>query len=105
MFAHYVTSLLAEVLPSSSVLIIATIQDCGFGAVSSHVRKHTNFESFRPHVYRKHRDELHLDPRETSHPENTSEEFLTNSDHPLGDEICEQSSIVDRVGHLLLSSS
>ena len=102
------TSLLAEVLPLSTVilvLIVATIQDYGFGVVLSRVRKHTNLESFRSHVYRKHRDELHLDPRETSRPENTREEFLTNSDHPLGDEICEQSSIVDQVRRLRSSAA
>ena len=75
---------------------------CG---IKSCPETYTNFESFRSHVYCKNRDELHLDPRETSHPENTSEEFLTNSDHPLGDEICEQSSIVDQVGRLQSSAA
>ena len=70
---------------------------CG---IKSCPETYTNFESFRSHVYRKHREELYLNPRETSHPKNTGEEFLTISDNPLGVEICGQSDIVDQLGGL-----
>ena len=42
---------------------------CG---IKSCPETYTNFESFRSHVYRKHRDELHLNPR-ASLPEDNAE--------------------------------
>ena len=75
---------------------------CG---IKSCPETYTVFESFRSHVYRKHREELHLDPRETSHPGNGGEELLTVSDPPLGDEIGEESSIVDQAAILQSSAA
>ena len=48
---------------------------------------YANFESFRSHVYRKHRDVLHLDPRESNLPEGSIPATLED---PVDDDVFSQ---------------
>ena len=48
---------------------------------------YTNFESFRSHVYRKHRDILHLDDSQSTHTESIHRNLSTMLDNPIDDDI------------------
>ena len=55
---------------------------------------YTNFESFKSHVYRKHRDVLHLNSSSTQ-PESGSQDPSTICDNPLDHDISLHSNIHD----------
>ena len=50
----------------------------------------TKFESFRSHVYRKHRDVLHLDSRDNGPSEGGVQEFSAFPEDPVDNDICSQ---------------
>lgn len=51
---------------------------------------YTKFESFRSHVYRKHRDVLHLDSRDNGPSEGGVQEFSAFPEDPVDNDICSQ---------------
>ena len=75
---------------------------CG---IQSCPETYTKFESFRSHLYRKHRDVLHLDSRENSQPEGGSPEFTATSEDPVEDGIFSQPSTADHQPNLQFSAA
>lgn len=57
---------------------------CGLGAEPKCPASYTNYQSFRRHVYKKHRDELELDPQMTGEQ---SSECESTPDFDLSDSV------------------
>ena len=68
---------------------------------------YTKFESFRSHVYRKHRDVLHLSAKDNSdhQPETDDPEFSIPHNDPVGSGVSAQPSATDRQPNLQLSAA
>ena len=75
---------------------------CG---IQSCPETYSKFESFRSHVYHKHRDVLHLDPREDSLPERDGQELSAILEDPVDDSICSPPNTADLQPNLQLSAA